>query len=102
MHPAHVVQVSRHHPRTVGGDDVAQFRNRQLPAVLCDQAGDAQPAAAVAPVARHSQHFDAAGDLAEGDEARSRSYRTVPSGFIRHRICRNFAVWDLACSRAPL
>lgn len=69
MHPAHVVQVPGDHAWAVGSDDVAQLWHRELRAVLAHQPGNAEPAAAIAAVARDLQHGQAIGDLAEGEEA---------------------------------
>jgi hypothetical protein len=68
MHPAYVMQVSRHHPRAVGREDVAQFWDWQFPPVLGNQASDAESTTAVATVAENFEDREAAGALAESNE----------------------------------
>ena len=63
------MQVSSHHALTVGRNEVAEFRNRELRAMLCDQTAGAKPASAIAAVARDLDDQEAIGDLAEGDVA---------------------------------
>ena len=58
------MQLPRHHARAVSCDDVAQFRDRHLGAVFGDQVG-VEAAATIAPVARHLEHREAGGNLAE-------------------------------------
>lgn len=69
MHPAHVVQMSRRHSRTVGGDILTEFRNWEFLTVLGDQPVDGRSSKAIAAVARILKDRESGADLAEGDEA---------------------------------
>ena len=52
MHPVWIGNFALDHARIVGGDDPAEFRDRELRAVLRDQA-DVQSTEAIAAVARN-------------------------------------------------
>jgi hypothetical protein len=84
MHPAHVMHALGLHPGAVRGDDPQQRRYRHVRAVLGYQAAGAQPAATVAAVAGYLQHGEAAGDLAEGDDAQ----RLASTQTHHYRRCR--------------
>jgi hypothetical protein len=69
MHPARIGNLALDYARTVGGNDLAEFRNRELLTVLGDQADGAEPAMPIAAVARNLKDRDTAADLAESDIA---------------------------------
>ena len=57
------------HLRAIRSDNPAQLRQRQVRSVLGEEAVHAEPAASIAAVAGDLRHGQAAGDLAEGDDA---------------------------------
>jgi hypothetical protein len=69
MHPTRIGNLALDHALTVGGYDLAEFRNRELLTILGDQVVDVQSTTAIAAVARNLKDRESVADLAEGDVA---------------------------------
>ena len=75
MHAAAIDNGSRAHARAITREYLAQVGQPHIGAVFRDQLGDAQPPTALAFRARHVEHRQLAGDIAERDGAAAADFQ---------------------------
>jgi hypothetical protein len=85
VHPARIGNLALDHAGAVGGDDLAEFRNRELLTLLGNLADGAEPATPIAAVASNLKDRDAPADLAKGDVSGRHSNFRFPLWRLRRK-----------------